>query len=394
MVMKLKKLISLLKNMSVDFNKIPTPTFLLEEEKLLKNLELIKYVADTAHVQIIMALKGFAMYSVFPTIKKYVNATTASSINEARLAFEEFGEEVHAYAPAYLESEINEWAKYCRHLTFNSLNQYERFYTKLKTKNEHIEFGIRVNPEYSEVTTDLYNPCVAGSRLGVRAKDFPNNLPEGITGIHFHTLCENNSYSLEHTLIALTQKFDDILQQCKWVNFGGGHLITHKDYDVEHLIKVLKDFKAKYPHLKVILEPGAAFAWQTGYLVTSVEDIIDSDGIEAVIIDASVAAHMPDCIEMPYTPTIKGAKIAKGNEKRTRVGGTSCLAGDYVGDYYFNPPLKIGDKLIFEDMMHYTMVKTTFFNGVKHPNIGIWTKDNEFKLVKSFGYESFKEKLS
>ncbi|MEZ4917048.1 MAG: carboxynorspermidine decarboxylase [Chitinophagales bacterium] len=380
--------------MPINFTKIPTPTFVLEEEKLIKNLEKIKYVADAANVQIIMALKGFAMYSVFPLIKKHVKATTASSINEARLAYEEFGEEVHAYAPVYLENELEDWAKYCSHLTFNSLSQYERFYEKLSILNKNIEFGIRVNPEYSEVSTDLYNPCISGSRLGVRAKDLPTKLPRGITGLHFHTLCENNSYTLENTLKAFTQKFDGLIKQCAWVNFGGGHLMTHKDYDIEHVIKVLKKFKEQYPHIKVIMEPGAAFAWQTGYLVAKVEDVIDSDGVEAIIMDASVAAHMPDCIEMPYTPSIKGAKIAEGKEKRTRIGGTSCLAGDFVGDYYFEKPLKIGDKLIFEDMMHYTMVKTTFFNGVKHPNIGIWKKEGVFELVKSFGYESFKEKLS
>ena len=380
--------------MAIDFTQIKSPSFVLDESLLIKNLELIKQVADSADVKIIMALKGFAMFSVFPIVNKYIPATTASSINEARLAFEEFGEEVHAYAPAYLDDEFEEWLKYCSHLTFNSFNQYNRFIKRVEKSGKAIKCGIRINPAYAEVSTDMYNPCVPGSRLGVRADAFGETLPKGITGLHFHTLCESNSYALEKTLAVVEEKFGHLLKQCKWVNFGGGHLITKQDYDTEHLIGVLKKFKSKYPHLEVILEPGAAFAWETGYLVSTVQDVFESDGIEAVILDISVAAHMPDCIEMPYTPSIRGIKEAKEGEKRTRVGGTSCLAGDYVGDYYFPKGLQIGDQLIFEDMMHYTMVKTSFFNGVKHPSIAIWHQNDELEIVKEFGYEEFKAKLS
>ena len=380
--------------MAINFKQIPTPSFVLDESLLIKNLALIQSVATRADVKIIMALKGFAMYSVFPIINKYVPATTASSINEARLAFEEFGEEVHAYAPAYLEDEFEEWMKYCQHITFNSFNQYNKYIDKVKNSGKDIHCGIRINPEYAEVSTDLYNPCVAGSRLGVRSNEFGATLPEGITGLHFHTLCESNSYSLEKTLAVVEEKFGVLLKQCQWVNFGGGHLMTQKDYDVEHLISVLKKFKAKYPNLEVIMEPGAAFAWETGYLLSTVQDVFESDGIQSVLLDVSVAAHMPDCIEMPYTPKILGVDIAKGNEKRTRIGGTSCLAGDYVGDYYFPNGIEIGQQIVFNDMMHYTMVKTTFFNGVKHPDIAIWHQDDTYEVVKKFGYEEFKNKLS
>jgi carboxynorspermidine decarboxylase len=380
--------------MPIDFKKIPSPSFVLEETLLIKNLELIQHVAKTADVRIIMALKGFSMFSVFPIVNKYVPATTASSINEARLAFEEFGEEVHAYAPAYLEDEIQEWIKYCSHMTFNSLNQYNKYIALMQAADKEVKCGLRINPEYAEVSTDMYNPCVPGSRLGIRSSEFGAELPKGITGLHFHTLCESNSYSLEKTLNVIEEKFGHLLEQCEWINFGGGHLITQKDYNVPHLIDLLKAFKAKYPHLLVIMEPGAAFAWETGYLVSTVQDFFESDGIQSILLDVSVSAHMPDCIEMPYTPKILGVEIAKVGEKRTRIGGTSCLAGDYVGDYYFPKGVEMGQQIVFNDMMHYTMVKTTFFNGVKHPNICIWHKDDTLEVVKTFGYEEFKSKLS
>jgi len=380
--------------MAIDFSKIPSPSFVLDESLLIKNLTLIKSVADRADVKIIMALKGFAMFSVFPLIRQYIPGTTASSINEARLAVEEFGGEVHGYAPAYLEDEFEQWKGYCGHITFNSLNQYERYKARLSADSKGIDYGLRINPEYTEVSTDLYNPCIPGSRLGVRSSDLGDNLPEGITGVHFHSLCESNSYALENTLKAVEKHFDAILKQCTWINLGGGHLITQKDYDLDHLISVLKTFKAKYPHLEVIMEPGAAFAWETGFLVSTVQDVFDSDGVQAAVVDVSISAHMPDCIEMPYTPKILGVELAKTGEKRTRIGGTSCLAGDYVGEYHFPDGLHIGDKLVFNDMMHYTMVKTTFFNGVKHPNIAIWHTNNELEIVKTFTYEEFKGKLS
>lgn len=376
----------------IDFSKIPSPCFVLDEKLLHKNLQLIKSVMDATDVKIILALKGFAMHSAFEIVKQYLPGTTASSINEARLAHEEFGGEVHGYATCYFEDEFEQWTDICQHISFNSFNQFEKYSAKAFAKG--VSCGLRINPEYSEVTTDLYNPCISGSRLGMRAKDFPENLPEELEGLHFHSLCENNSYTLENTLKSVEEKFGKYLSQIKWINLGGGHLMTHKDYNIHHLIEVLKAFKARYPHLEFIMEPGSAIAWETGYLLSTVQDIFDSDGIQSAILDVSISAHMPDCIEMPYTPKVLGVDLAKGSELKTRLGGTSCLAGDYVGDYYFPEGLKIGDKVIFNDMMHYTMVKTTFFNGVKHPNIGIWRENDTFKLVRNFGYKAFKEKLS
>ena len=380
----------------IDFKSIPSPCFVLEETKLRKNLTLIKRVATDADVTIILALKGFAMYSVFDIVKEYLPGTTASSLNELKLAHEEFGDQIHGYATIYLPEEIEEWSQKCQHITFNSLAQFEKY--KMACSSNSL--GLRINPEYSEVTTDLYNPCVSGSRLGIRANVLGSELPEGVDGLHFHTLCENNSITLENTLKAVDEKFGHLFGQIKWLNLGGGHLITEKNYDVAHLIELLKVFKIKYPHLEIIMEPGSAIAWETGCLVSTVHDKFDSDGIESVILDISIAAHMPDCIEMPYTPKVMGAEIITPtrtqtpNQTQTRLGGTSCLAGDFVGDYHFPQGLEIGDKVIFEDMMHYTMVKTTFFNGVNHPSIGIWRDNNTFELVKRFDYEQFKNKLS
>jgi carboxynorspermidine decarboxylase len=376
----------------VDFSKIPSPCFVLEESLLHRNLKLIRSVMDEADVKIILALKGFAMFSAFDIVKQYLPGTTASSINEARLAHEEFGGEVHGYATCYFDNEFDLWTDICTHITFNSFNQFNKFKDAAIAKG--VSCGIRINPEYSEVTTDLYNPCIAGSRLGMRAKAFPAQLPDGVEGLHFHSLCENNSYTLENTLKSVQEKFDHLLKQAKWVNFGGGHLMTHQDYDVKHLISVLKAFKAKYPHLEVIMEPGSAIAWQTGYLVSTVQDVFDSNGIESAILDVSISAHMPDCIEMPYTPVVLGVELAEEGQAKTRLGGTSCLAGDYVGDYFFPNGVHIGDQIVFNDMMHYTMVKTTFFNGVNHPAIGIWRSNGSFELVKEFTYEEFRAKLS
>ena len=376
----------------IDFSKIPSPCFVLEEKLLHQNLKKIKSVMDATDVKIILALKGFAMHSAFDIVKQYLPGTTASSINEARLAHEEFGGEVHGYATCYFEEEFDQWTNICKHISFNSFNQLEKFKDKAIAKG--VSCGLRINPEYSEVTTDLYNPCIAGSRLGMRAKDFPEKLPEGIEGLHFHSLCENNSYTLENTLKAVEANFGKFLPQIKWINFGGGHLMTHKEYDIHHLTEVLKAFKSRHPHLEIIMEPGSAIAWETGYLVSTVQDVFDSDGIQSAILDVSISAHMPDCIEMPYTPKVLGVDLAKENQPKTRLGGTSCLAGDYVGDYFFPEGIKIGDRIVFNDMMHYTMVKTTFFNGVKHPAIGIWRENDTFELVREFIYEAFRDKLS
>ncbi len=379
--------------MPINFDQVPSACFVLEEAKLRRNLEIMKHVQEASGANIILALKGFAMFSTFGLIRQYLHGTTASSLYEARLGYEEFGDEVHAYAPAYFEDEMEELMRYCNHITFNSPAQWERFKHKILSGDKKISCAIRINPEYSEVETDLYNPCVIGTRLGVTADQIGEKLPEGIEGLHFHTLCESDSYALERTLKAVEARFGHLLYQAKWLNMGGGHLMTREGYDIDHLVQLIRNLREKYD-LNIILEPGSAVAWQTGYLTATVEDIIDSRGIYAVVLDVSVSAHMPDCIEMPYKPKVLGAQDAKPGQPAYRLGGLTCLAGDYVGDYFFETPLQVGDSIIFNDMMHYTMVKTTFFNGVRHPSIGIWREDDTFELVRQFGYEDYRNKLS
>jgi carboxynorspermidine decarboxylase len=376
----------------INYAQIPSPCYVLEEALLRKNLELLKRVQVEAGIDLIVALKGFSMYSTFPMVKQYLAGATASSLNEARLIYEEMGYKAHVYAPIYLEREFDEMMSYSSHLTFNSWRQFEQF--KDRAIANGISCGIRINPQYSEVGTDMYNPCVPGSRLGVVRSTFPSELPKEIDGLHFHTLCENDSYTLERTLQAVEQHFGDLLPQVKWLNMGGGHLITRKGYDPDHLISLLKGFKAKYPNLTIILEPGSAIGWQTGVLVSEVQDIVDAQGIDVAILDVSFAAHMPDTLEMPYKPYIENAYHEPVEGKPTyRFGGMTCLAGDFMGDYSFDEPLTIGQKIVFSDMIHYTMVKTTTFNGVGLPSIGIWKEDQTFQLLKSFGYESFKDRL-
>jgi carboxynorspermidine decarboxylase len=371
-------------------NNVPSPCFLLDERKLIGNLEIINEVQQAAEVQIILALKGFSMFHVFPLIKKYLKSATASSLHEAMLAEAYFGK-VHTYAPAYKPDEFEQLMSLSSHISFNSLNQWEHFKTQVKKQN--ISCGLRINPEYSDVNTALYNPCIAGSRLGIR-KELLKKLPEGIEGLHVHNLCESSAQALEQTLKEIESKFGHLLSEIKWLNLGGGHLMTHKDYDLKKLIQSLRSFKSRHPHLHIILEPGAAIAWQSGYLVSTVMDVMDSDGIQAVVLDASISAHMPDCIEMPYKPIVYNAGDAKKGETSWRLGGLTCLAGDFVGDYSFENGLKIGDKVIFDDMMHYTMVKTNTFNGVNLPHIGIWKTDDRYEHVKSFGFEDYKGRLS
>lgn len=379
--------------MPINFDQVPSACFVLEEAKLRRNLELMQQVQEASGANIILALKGFAMFSTFPLIKQYLHGTTASSLYEARLGYEEFGDEVHAYAPAYFEDEMEELMGYCNHITFNSPAQWARFKERILSGDKKISCAIRINPEYSEVETDLYNPCIIGTRLGVTADQIGDKLPEGIEGLHFHTLCESDSYALERTLKAVEDRFGHLLKQAKWLNMGGGHLMTREGYDIDHLVQLIRNIREKYD-INVILEPGSAVAWQTGYLTSTVQDIIDSRGIYAVVLDVSISAHMPDCIEMPYKPKVLGAQDAEMGQPAYRLGGLTCLAGDYVGDYHFDKPLQVGDRLIFNDMMHYTMVKTTFFNGVRHPSIGIWHEDDTFELVRKFDYEDYKRKLS
>lgn len=376
----------------MDYSKIPSPCYVLDEQAFRRNLALIKSVADRAEVEIILAFKAFAMWSVFPIVREYVKSSTASSLAEARLAFEEMGSPAHTYGPAYTDAEFPEIMKLSSHITFNSLSQLERFYPQ--TVGQNISCGLRINPEFSVVETDLYNPGMPGSRLGVVVDLLDENLPQGIEGLHVHTLCENNSYDLENLLEVIETKFGSYLPQIKWLNLGGGHLMTHADYDVEHLVSLLKKFKAKHPHLHVILEPGSAFAWQTGVLVSTVLDVVENRGVKTAMLDVSFSCHMPDCLEMPYKPKITGATDAVEGKPTYRMGGNSCLSGDFFGDWSFDNELQVGDRIIFEDMIHYTMVKTTMFNGVSHPSIGIRTKDNEFKLIRKFGYEDYKNRMS
>ena len=376
----------------MDYSKIPSPCYVIVEQSFRRNLALISSVAQRAEVEIILAFKAFAMWSVFPVVREYVQCSTASSLSEARLAYEEMGSKAHTYAPAYSEAEFPEIMSLSSHITFNSLSQFQKFYPYTLGKN--ISCGLRINPEYSDVETDLYNPCAPGSRLGVVADLLGDHLPEGVEGLHFHTLCESNSFDLEKTLAVIDEKFGKYFPQIKWLNMGGGHLMTHKDYDVEHLITLLKNFRAKYPHLHIILEPGSAFAWQTGFLLSTVLDVVENKGIKTAMLDVSFSCHMPDCLEMPYKPAIRGASDVISGKPAYRMGGNSCLSGDFYGSWSFENELKVGDQVIFEDMIHYTMVKTTMFNGVTHPSIGILTKENEFKLIRRFGYEDYKNRMS
>ena len=376
----------------MDFTKIPSPCYVLDETALRRNLELIKSVKERAGIEIILAFKAFAMWSVFPIIREYIPCSTASSLAEARLAVEEMGSKAHTYGPAYTDKEFPEIMKCSSHITFNSLAQFERFYPQ--TQSNSISCGLRINPEYSDVETDLYNPCAPGSRLGVVADLLGDTLPAGVEGLHFHTLCESSSYDLEKTLNVVEEKFGKYFSQIRWINMGGGHLMTREGYDTNHLISLMKSFKAKYPHLQIILEPGSAFVWQTGVLVSNVIDIVENKGIKTAMLDVSFACHMPDCLEMPYKPVITGSVDPAEGKPSYRMGGNSCLSGDYFGDWSFDQELKTGDRIVFEDMIHYTMVKTTMFNGVSHPAMGIWTKENKFRLIREFGYEDYKNRMS
>jgi carboxynorspermidine decarboxylase len=378
----------------VDYSKIPSPAFVLDEKLLRKNLELIDRVQKDAGIEIILAFKGFAMWSTFPLVRKYLKGATASSLNEARLCFEEMKSRAHVFSPVYFEEEFDELLDYSSHIVFNSINQFRKFYPETLKADHPISCGLRVNPEYSDVETDLYNPSAAGSRLGIGNDEFPDELPDGIEGIHFHVLCESDSYSLEKVLKNLENKFGKFLHRVKWVNMGGGHLMTKKGYDHRHLIQLLKDFKSKY-NVKIILEPGSAIAWDTGVLVSTVQDIVEHKGIKTAVLDVSFTAHMPDTLEMPYRPGIIGATEPNENSKYLyRLGGVSCLAGDFMEVYEFGRELHTGDKIIFQDMIHYTMVKTSMFNGVNHPAIAVWTEQNKLIIIRQFTYSDFKERLS
>ncbi len=410
-----------------------TPYYLLEEDKLRRNLALISDVAQRSGAEIILAFKAFALWKTFPIFREYISHTTASSPDEARLALEEFGSPAHTYSPAYTEHDFPEIVRCSSHITFNSLAQFRRFAPLAgypASTQPHPSLGLRVNPEYSEIETELYNPCAPGSRFGVLADDLPQRLPRGVEGFHIHCHCESGADAFARTLVHIEEKFSKWFPQLKWINFGGGHLMTREGYDTELLVTTLRDFHDRYPHLRMILEPGSAFAWQTGPLVASVVDIVTNHGITTAILDVSFTCHMPDCLEMPYHPAVKvwyrdttdtadamhaGGEEAVipdrqfleeatltdasqlqhdgGNAYLYRLGGNSCLSGDFMGTWALPRQLHIGDEIVFEDMIHYTTVKTTTFNGVHHPSIAMRKLDGKVLLLRQFTYEDYRNRM-
>ncbi len=377
-------------------NDIPTPAYVLEEHLLRQNLSLIRYVADEAGVEIIMAFKAFALWKSFPIVREYISGCTASSLSEAEMGNTYMQTLTHTYAPVYKPTEFGALMERSSHITFNSLSQFERFYPEVKSYNGHdISCGLRINPEYGEVETDLYNPASPASRLGVPVSKLPPRLPEGIEGLHFHTLCENDSHTLERTLAVVEERFGKYLDQVKWLNMGGGHLMTSKDYDTGHLIALLRVFRERHPNLRIIMEPGAAFVWQTGVLVTEILDIVENGGISTLMMDASFTCHMPDTLEMPYQPRIRNAKSTPeaAYTHGYRVGGNSCLSGDFIGDWFFKEEEQIGDRLIFEDMIHYTTVKTTMFNGVTHPSIWMHCTDDSWVCFREYTPKDYLDRM-
>ena len=379
---------------------LPTPYYIIYEDRLRRNLELIDRVKREAGVDIIMAFKANALWRTFDIIRQYCRNSTASSLNELRLGREFLGGEVHSYCPAYTDETIDEYLRGSSHLTFNTISQYLRFKERLEDYNlkasesERVSPGLRVNPKCSVIETDIYNPALPGSRFGVSAEALKDGLPEGVEGLHFHALCESSSYDLEKVLTAFEEQFGHLLPKIKWVNMGGGHLMTREGYDTNHLIKLLKDFRARHPHLKVILEPGSAFTWRTGDLITTVVDTVRNDGINTAIVDVSFACHMPDTLEMPYQPIISESSEESSDTELWRLGGNSCLSGDYVGFWHFHEPLRPGMRLTLEDMNHYTTVKTTMFNGIQHPALVLCHSDGTLETLREYTYEDFKSRMS
>lgn len=370
--------------------KCKTPFYVVDESLMIKNLEILKSVSDRTGAKILLAQKAFSMYSLYPLISKYLSGTTASSLNEARLGHEEMpGGETHIYAPAFSDDDFDEIIKICDHIVFNSFSQWDRHKAKLKDKN--IECGIRINPEYSEIETDIYNPCFEGSRMGVVRQNFRPDDLDGISGLHFHTMCEQNSDTLRRTVFEVEKKFGEFLGGMKWLNFGGGHHITRADYDIETLCETIEYMRDKY-NLTIYLEPGEAVALNAGFLTAEVMDVINN-GIDIAILDTSAACHMPDVLEMPYRPNIIGSGEPNAKQYTYRLGGTTCLAGDVIGDYSFDKPLKAGDRLVFCDMAIYSTVKNNTFNGINLPSILLMRTDGRVETVKEFGYEDFKARL-
>ncbi|VAX22458.1 Carboxynorspermidine decarboxylase [hydrothermal vent metagenome] len=378
--------------MTIDPARIPSPAYVCEEEKLRANLKLLADAQDEAGCDIVLALKGFAMWSVFPIVREYLRGVSASSVNEARLGHEEFGGQMHYYAPAIKENEIAEVVRLSDHITFNSFAQLRLYRAKVMASNEKIGIGLRVNPECNVVETEIYNPCVRHSRLGITAKEFYKGSIDGVTGLHFHALCENSADDLEIALGAVEDKFGSVIGRMEWINFGGGHHITRPGYNVDKLVRLVRSFKKKYG-VKIILEPGEAVALNAGALVATVVDIVRNE-IEIAILDTSAAAHMPDALEMPYRPQIEGSAGPNVHPHTYRLAGGTCMAGDVIGDYSFPEPLAIGARLVFCDMLHYTMVKNNAFNGVPLPSIGIYRADGTYHQVREFGYDDYKNRLS
>ena len=386
-------------------NGVPSnPYYILYEDKLRENLKLINKVSSESGVEIILAFKAFALWKTFDIFKEYICSTTASSPFEAKLANDYFGSLAHTYSPAYEENTFNTILECSKCITFNSLSQYSRFYDKIKDwnsnpANHNISAGIRINPERSEIATDIYNPCAPGTRFGISASDMPANLPDGIEGFHCHCHCENDSYALERTLDTIESKFGKWLGNIKWLNLGGGHLMTRKGYDINHLVKILRDFRHRHPNLEIIIEPGSAFAWQTGDLIASVVDIVEDKGIKTAILNVSFTCHMPDCLEMPYQPEVEGA-LSLGNEIKNitdenifRLGGNSCLSGDFMGYWLFPNGLYVGDEIIFKDMIHYTTVKTTMFNGIQHPSICMKRHNGNIQMLREYKFEDYRDMM-
>ncbi len=376
----------------INKNKLPSPCWILEESLLQKNLELLKEVKSRTGTTILLALKGYALWKSFPLIKPYLDGCCASGLHEAKLAHDTFGKEVHTYSPAFKEEEIKEIAQISHHLVFNSPNQFKRFASQAKISNPNLSLGLRLNPEYSESPKEIYNPCGIHSRLGTTLANFDASILSLCDGFHFHALCEQDSDALENVLKNFEMKFGPYISKMKWINFGGGHHITREGYNIEKLITLINTFKKKY-NVEVYLEPGEAIGWETGSLVTTVLDIMHN-GMDIAILDSSAEAHMPDTIIMPYRAEVRGAGDAGEKDYTYRLAGNTCLAGDIMGDYSFDTPLQIGDEIIFEDQMHYTMVKANTFNGIKLPDIAIQRLNGEIDIIREFGYEDFKERLS
>ncbi len=379
---------------------IPTPFYIVYEDRIERNLRLISDVSRRAGVKIIMAFKANALWKTFPIVARYCKAFTASSLNELRLGLEYLGPDAHSYCPAYTDETIGEYLEGSTHITFNSLNQWNRFSERVATYNaanpdKQVSPGLRVNPKCSVIETDLYNPALPGSRFGVSAEDLPD-VPDGLEGLHFHALCESTSYDLEKVLDAFEAQFGHLLNGgIKWVNMGGGHLMTREGYDTDHLVKLLTEFRLRHPGVEVILEPGSAFMWRTGDLVTSVVDTIENDGVSTAIVDVSFACHMPDTLEMPYKPAITESIGVDPIKPTYRLGGNSCLSGDYMGDWSFDEPLRPGDRLTLEDMNHYTTVKTTMFNGISHPAIVLASSEggDDCKILRQYDYNDYKNRM-